>query len=145
MAGTTDRQMFLEAVRAAWAASTSVDPAGWDSRNPAWGQCAVTALVLQDEFGGELLRGLVNGVSHYFNRLPDGTDIDLTREQFGSGPIEVCDMSVRERSYVLSYPETRRRYHRFKSAVESRVPRLQGRPQAPANAALVGDLAVASR
>ena len=137
MTGQSESHVFLEAVRATWSASTSVDPAGWNSRNPAWGQCAVTALVLQDEFGGELVRGLVNGVSHYFNRLPDGTDLDLTREQFGAGPIEICDMSLRERSYVLAYPETRRRYHRLKRAVESRVQRGQGRLQTPASAARV--------
>ena len=60
---------------------TSADPEGWSPHNRPWGQCAVTALVVQDRFGGELLRARVDGVSHYWNRLPDGSELDLTRER----------------------------------------------------------------
>ena len=46
------------------------------------GQCAVTALVVQDFLGGELIRAFVCGESHYWNRLPDGSELDLTADQF---------------------------------------------------------------
>jgi hypothetical protein len=78
----------------------------------------VTALVVQDFLGGELLRGLVCGESHYWNRLPDGTELDLTSEQFDTyrldGPPE-----VRGRSYALSFSDTNRRYQLLRRRVLS--------------------------
>jgi hypothetical protein len=50
----------------------------------------VTALVVAEVLGGELLLatayagGQERGV-HWWNRLPDGTDLDLTADQFGPG------------------------------------------------------------
>ena len=41
----------------------------WSSRWPSKGKCTVTALVVQDYLGGELLRAPVEDVSHYWNRL----------------------------------------------------------------------------
>jgi hypothetical protein len=93
----------------AWCHETSADPARWSPSNKAWGQCAVTALVVQDRFGGTLLRAEVQGLSHYWNRLPDGSEVDLTARQFEPGVL-IEDGDVRERSYVLSFGETRRRY-----------------------------------
>jgi hypothetical protein len=94
----------------AWSAETSADSEGWTPENPSWGQCAITALVLQDLFGGDLLRSTVNGVSHYWNRLPDGSEVDITLRQFGADA--KCDAPPvdRERDYVLSFPETVARY-----------------------------------
>ncbi len=53
----------------------------------ACGQCAVTALVVQDLCGGDILRAEViikrgRRVSHYWNRIPGVGEIDLTRAQF---------------------------------------------------------------
>jgi hypothetical protein len=94
----------------AWSAETSADPDAWTPENPSWGQCAVTALVIQDLLGGELRRSTVKGVSHYWNRLPDGSDLDLTLKQFGWGAVIDAPAVTRERDYVLSFPETVRRY-----------------------------------
>jgi hypothetical protein len=38
-------------------------------------------MIVHDRFGGEMLRTVNQGVLHYWNRV-DGTDVDLTREQF---------------------------------------------------------------
>ena len=81
-------------LRAAWGPDTC-DPhdlPDWRPDNPARGQCGVTALVVHDLFGGELILGevLVDGArtgSHYWNRLPDGTEVDLTAEQFHPGEV----------------------------------------------------------
>jgi hypothetical protein len=45
------------AVRSAWARDTCdpVDAGDWSSANPARGQCATTALTINDLLGGELL------------------------------------------------------------------------------------------
>lgn len=56
--------------------------AGWPDRKP-HGQCAVTALVVQDLLGGEILRAEIEGLgSHYWNLVPWMGEIDLTRAQF---------------------------------------------------------------
>ncbi|MEV7400401.1 hypothetical protein AB0N93_08345 [Streptomyces sp. NPDC091267] len=77
------------AVRSSWGADTTTPEyrPHWTPDNPARDQCGVTALVLHDLLGGELVRGevRVEGVRtdyHWWNRLGPGTEIDLTREQF---------------------------------------------------------------
>ena len=98
-----------------WSAQTSSSKL-WDSNHSSRGQCAVTALVVQDRYGGDLLRVVVNDPelpglsgSHYYNRLPDGRIVDLTRNQFSSwrpeGPPE-----VRPREYLLANESTAERY-----------------------------------
>lgn len=75
--------------RAAWGADTC-DPhdlPDWRPDNPSRGQCGVTALIVQELLGGDLILGevLVDGVKvgyHYWNRLPDGSHADLTADQF---------------------------------------------------------------
>jgi hypothetical protein len=98
------------AIRAVWTADTSADEA-WSPTEPELGQCAVTALVIQDTFGGELKRTLANGVSHYYNEI-DGEVVDLTRAQF-STPLLMEEPVSRERDYVLSFPVTAERYHKL--------------------------------
>ncbi|MEU0137569.1 hypothetical protein ABZ172_26580 [Streptomyces sp. NPDC006296] len=78
-----------DAVRRSWGADTTtpVHRPHWDPGNPARDQCGVTALVIHDLLGGELLRGevRVDGERvdhHWWNRLDAGLEIDLTREQF---------------------------------------------------------------
>jgi hypothetical protein len=84
------------AVRASWAADTcspdDVARAAWTPDNPAWGQCDITALLISDLFGGDLMLGEVHlgGVQHgyhWWNRLAGGIEIDLTRSQFRLGQV----------------------------------------------------------
>ncbi len=77
------------AIRVSWGADTCApeDIPDWHPGNPAWGQCGTTALVLNDLFGGDLVRGDVHrdgewADDHWWNRLGDGLELDLTREQF---------------------------------------------------------------
>ncbi|MEU2511661.1 YunG family protein [Streptomyces syringium] len=77
------------AVRSSWSADTCTPEfrSRWSPDNPARDQCGVTAMVLNDLLGGELIRGEVhvNGERtdyHWWNRLGMGIEIDLTREQF---------------------------------------------------------------
>src|SRR4029077_3189006 len=98
---------------------TSADPDQWSPEAPAWGQCAVTALVVQELLGGDLLRAHVEGISHYWNRLPDGRDLDFTREQFEDG-VHIPPGASRSRDYVLSFEETLRRYIALQRQVMSR-------------------------
>jgi hypothetical protein len=83
-----------QAVREAWASDTC-DPhdlADLSADNPARGQCGVTALVVQDLLGGDLVLGEVHVAgtrtgAHWWNRLPGGLEVDLTREQFSAKEI----------------------------------------------------------
>lgn len=99
-----------------WTRETSADPVRWSAENSSFGQCAVTALIVQDHFGGELLRARVNGVSHYWNRLPFGLEVDLTRKQFGVDP-DVPPGEVKSREFVISFPETVDRYLSLRRAL----------------------------
>lgn len=89
-------ELLRPVVRAAWGPDTCDPAAGdsWRPDNPAREQCGVTALVVQDVLGGDLVLGevQVNGVKtghHYWNRLPDGTEVDFTADQFLPGEVVV--------------------------------------------------------
>ena len=58
----------------------------WSSRRPSKGKCTVTTLVVQDYLGGELLRAPVEDVSHYWNRLSDGTIIRVFQSRRNRRP-----------------------------------------------------------
>jgi hypothetical protein len=84
------------AMRTSWTADTcSADDAArvpWTADNPAWGHCDMTALVVHDLLGGELMMGEVHldGEQHgyhWWNRLDCGLEVDLTREQFQHGEV----------------------------------------------------------
>jgi hypothetical protein len=87
--GELDIDLLEPILRAGWGADTC-DPHDlpeWHPGNAARGQCGVTALIIQDLLGGDLVLGdvLVAGDRvghHYWNRLPDGRTVDLTAEQF---------------------------------------------------------------
>ena len=100
-------RLLALAIRRSWSATTSVEKE-WIREQPSRGQCAVTALVVQDYLGGQLLRAEVEGGSHYWNRLPDGTELDLTRDQFPRFLPEKVE--TRSRAHALSSPDTVRRY-----------------------------------
>ncbi len=68
---------------------TSADAEGWTKENPLYAHCAVVALLAQDLFGGNLLRASLEQFpefahmrSHYWNQLPDGSEVDFTEPQF---------------------------------------------------------------
>lgn len=96
---------------------TTHNPEGWTPNNPLWGHCAVVSLVAQNLFGGDLVRAALNTIpgfedinSHYWNRLSDDSTHDFTYAQFGNRHLQHPQGEVRQRSYVLSYPETAKRY-----------------------------------
>ena len=112
-----------DALARSWDRATCdpVDLGSWSADEPARGQCGVTALVVQDLLGGDLIMsevlhadGTRQGV-HYWNRLGE-LDVDLTRRQFTDGeqvgpgrvvtrpagePRRCCDQYVLLRSRVL--------------------------------------------
>lgn len=53
----------------------------WTLENPHKGQCGITALVINDLFGGKILKTEVEGQWHFYNRI-DGKRYDFTHKQF---------------------------------------------------------------
>lgn len=110
------------------AQDTSADPGGWTAENPLWGHCAVVALLAQDVFGGELVRAslkeypeYVHLKSHFWNRLPNGEEVDFTSEQYFDMPFRDLEGEVRSRESVLESPDTQRRYALLTERYESRM------------------------
>ncbi len=123
--GTITLEALRQALRAAWSAATSKAPA-WTETNRAKGQCAVTACVVQDYLGGEILHTIAtvpsgNTVSHYFNII-GGETVDCTHEQFPDGtvfsePAPKTKGFPSTRDYCLSYNDTKQRYDLLSSRV----------------------------
>jgi len=97
----------------------------------------VTALVLQEIFGGELLLadvlnqdGSRQGV-HFWNRLAGGLEVDLTREQFKSSEI-VQTPRVVDRPDDLTTGRLYPQYLALASAVQARLAAPVDRPGARA-------------
>ncbi len=61
-----------------WSIETS---SKWTADNPYRGQCGVTALVINDLLGGNILRTEVEGQWHFYNRI-DSERYDFTSKQF---------------------------------------------------------------
>ena len=49
----------------------------WSNENPSLGQCAITALIVNDFFGGKIMRCIASSGSHYYNIINDEL-VDLT-------------------------------------------------------------------
>jgi hypothetical protein len=62
----------------------------WTPENPAAGQCNVTALLVHDLFGGELLKTPLPAGDHFYNRI-GGRRYDFTGSQFNQ-PIAYLDL-----------------------------------------------------
>ena len=110
-------QHVIEAIEQAWSQET----AGiFYKDNPSKGQCAVTSMLIQDLYGGKLVRGTLGKSSHYWNELPDGTTVDLTRQQFGDKADELVVDGYRNRDDVYNgnYGDTGDRYEILKQRFE---------------------------
>ncbi len=82
----------------------------WTCDKPYIGQCAVTALVVNDLLGGDIMKVKVNGESHYYN-VVDGDIIDYTRKQYEDGLINYTDGKLAYRGRILRDLDTKSRYY----------------------------------
>ena len=80
----------------------------WTEDNKTLGQCAITALVVNDFLGGKIMRCMCETGSHYYN-LINGEIVDLTKEQFKELPSYQLS-EERTREYLLSNDDTKNRY-----------------------------------
>jgi len=115
-----DVKLLCEAIRDSWGADTSYFT-DWHESSPSYGQCAVTALVVQDYLGGNIMKKKVNGGSHYLNELPDGTLLDPTMSQYLLVMVETSP-EIRERSRLISSNGLIARYAILSERVRRRLP-----------------------
>lgn len=81
---------MVGALNWSWTAQTAYKAEYWTPGNPARGQCAVSALVVQDLLGGHIEKVRIAPYGwHYFNVVPDVGRIDTTASQF---PFAVSDV-----------------------------------------------------
>ncbi|MDO8667473.1 MAG: hypothetical protein Q7K35_00010 [bacterium] len=119
---------FKKVLQKAWSRETSYCPDEWTDSNSSIGQCAVSALVVNDYFGGNIIwteAVLPNGqiVSHYFNFI-DGKEVDLTRSQFPEGTlipkgIEKKKDFASTRDFMLSSDNIKKCYELLKEIVRN--------------------------
>lgn len=117
------------AIRDAWGAATSAADNNWETTNPSAGHCDVTSLVVREHIGGDLKLAQVfrNGElseHHYWNVLPDGTEVDLTADQF-DGTETFGDATLLDAAFFASAgpmrPELVQRLDHFRRGVDSHL------------------------
>ena len=96
----------------------------WNKENPSLGQCAITALIVNDFFGGKIMRCMASSGSHYYN-LINNQIIDLTVEQFLGEIPEYENGEERTREYLLSNEDTKKRYEKLLYNLKQSIRQLQ--------------------
>jgi hypothetical protein len=77
-------------IRKAFLKSACAETAAWPEQyrrkrveSPLYLHCTAVATVIQALFSGDIVTGKIKGITHYWNRLPDGKEVDFTSCQFG--------------------------------------------------------------
>ena len=89
----------------------------WNEQDYTCGQCAITAFIVQDIFGGDIYEvPLENGGVHCFN-IVDGKAVDLASEQFGDKvkDLDYAHATKQNRKLRMQEPEKQDRYEKLKS------------------------------
>ena len=84
----------------------------WSKDNVTCGQCAITAFIVQDLFGGDIYEiPLAGGGVHCYN-LVDGVAVDLASEQFGDKAKDLVydNKNLQDRPFRMLEPEKEARY-----------------------------------
>jgi hypothetical protein len=117
---------LFKAIRSAWDKKTCypLDRGKWNSQVPEKGQCAITALLIHERYGGHI--GYNSKYDHYWNILPDGRRIDLTRKQFHDKNIRIRTEAIVTRKEILHTKaakkfRTPQRYDLLKQRVDTIV------------------------
>ena len=92
----------------------------WNEKNPSLGQCAITALIVNDFFGGKIMRCMASSGSHYYNLIEDEL-VDLTVEQFLGEIPDYDNSEERTREYLLSNEDTKNRYLLLKKNLQETI------------------------
>jgi hypothetical protein len=113
-------ETLIKTIQDCWEADTSFFK-DWQPTNPAKGHCSMSALTIQKYFGGSIAYS--KQARHYWNILPDGTLIDMTRSQF-SNRKAIPFTEIRSRQSLLKSKDISDRYKIFKKRVEDKLKQL---------------------
>ncbi|WP_431213838.1 YunG family protein [Puia sp. P3] len=117
-----------KALQQSWDKQTCypADISKWSEHLPETGQCAVTALLINDLYGGKIVFN--QRLDHYWNILPDGKEIDLTKKQFTKNirgeKIPVTRQEILHSTAARKF-KTNTRYLLLKRRVESLIQNSQ--------------------
>ena len=107
--------------------SSQKDPNFNIDNDPTYGQCAITATLVYDLFGGSIHKVNVSGGgTHYFNRI-NGRYIDLTSDQFSlyGIPLSYEPNQKISREYCGKNPNTLKRYKLLVKSVADEIARME--------------------
>ena len=90
----------------------------WNVNNRCFGMCAITSLIINDYFGGDICKIYVDGISHYFN-LIENNIVDLTKDQFNH-EIDYKDYKIMDREKILT-DDTKNRYITLKARLINKL------------------------
>ncbi len=90
----------------------------WNENNRRFGMCAITSLIINDYFGGDICKIYVDGISHYFN-LIENNIVDLTKSQFNR-EIDYKDYKIIDRQKILT-DDTKNRYITLKARLINKL------------------------
>lgn len=120
--GLTPRD-YYDLLSGIWSAETCAPRmrAEWSPENKTRGQCSITAFLMQDIFGGEVLGvPMKDGNFHCFNRVGDCV-FDLTSEQFGDIRLDYADRPAQSREVHFRKEEKRLRYEALREKLLAAV------------------------
>lgn len=90
----------------------------WNNDNKYFGMSLITALIVNDYFGGDICKIYVAGISHYYN-LIDSEIIDLTSKQFNLD-IDYKNYEIINREKILT-DDTKYRYNILKKRLVNKL------------------------
>ena len=112
-------------LRECWCKETAYPScqAEWVPNDPSYGQCAITAMLVYDMFGGTIHRIRVSGGgTHYFNKI-NGQYLDLTIEQFDlyNIPVNYEPNEEMDRKYCGKNKDTQKRFELLIKRIAEKV------------------------
>lgn len=120
-------EILLKALKASWSLDTaySKDRDKWSKNNIEAGQCAVTAMIVYDYFGGEICRGFSEekNIYHFWNIIEQEI-IDLTKNQFKEN-IVFDKVDIMTKSELINIPSVNCRYIKLKKRVVKHLKRIE--------------------
>jgi len=114
-----NQKNLKSALLASWSEKTSWTK-NFDPENPSANQCRVTSAVVQKLLGGKVLYAVIKKrpfTSHFWNRLPNGKEIDFTLGQFSKSVI-IPKGTIAPIKEVLSAPRIKKTYPLLLKAVK---------------------------
>ncbi len=91
---------------------------GWNDDNKCFGMCAITSLIINDYFGGDICKIYVDEVSHYYNLIA-GDIVDLTSSQFNCN-VDYKNYKIIDREKILT-DDTKQRYNLLKKRLVNKL------------------------